>query len=80
MPVEEQVVGIFAGTNGYLDEIPLEDVQRFEGELREYVNLKYQDVFTTIAEQKTLSEQMTGKLHAILKEFSSRFKVSMRAS
>jgi F-type H+-transporting ATPase subunit alpha len=80
MPVEEQVVGIFAGTNGYLDEIPLEDVQRFEGELREYVSLRYQDVSTTIAEQKTLSDQVTGKLHAILKEFSAKFKVSMKAS
>ena len=37
MPVEEQVVSIFAGTNGYLDDIPVADVRRFEAELLEYV-------------------------------------------
>jgi F-type H+-transporting ATPase subunit alpha len=80
MPVEEQVVGIFAGTNGYLDLIPLEDAQRFERELLEYVSQKHPDVLTTIAGQKTLSDEMTGKLHAILKEFSSKFKMSMKVS
>jgi F-type H+-transporting ATPase subunit alpha len=80
MPVEEQVVGIFAGTNGYLDEIPVEDVQRFESELLEYVGQKCQDVLPTIAAQKTLSDEMTGKLHTILKEFSSRFKASVKVS
>jgi F-type H+-transporting ATPase subunit alpha len=36
MPVEEQVVAIFAGTRGYLDDIPVGDVGRFESELLEY--------------------------------------------
>ena len=78
MPVEEQVVGIFSGTNGYLDEIPLEDVQRFESGFLEYVSQKYQDVFPTIAAQKTLSDEMTGKLHTILKEFSGKFRASTK--
>ena len=80
VPVEEQVVGIFAGTNGYLDQIPLEDVQRFEAELLEYVSQRYPDVLTTIVEQKALSDQLTGTLHAILKEFGSKFKLSTRVS
>src|SRR6186713_421030 len=37
MPVEEQVISVFAGTRGYLDDIPVADVRRFEGELLEYV-------------------------------------------
>src|SRR5512135_1732832 len=40
MPVENQVVSIFVGTNGYLDGLPLEDVQRFEKELLEMMDLK----------------------------------------
>jgi F-type H+-transporting ATPase subunit alpha len=73
-------VGIFAGTNGYLDPITLEDVQRFELELHEYVDMKYPEVFLTIAEQKALTNDMTEKLHAILKEFSSKFKASAKGS
>ena len=80
MPVEKQVVGIFAGTNGYLDPIPVEDVQRFEQELHEYVDMKFPEVFLRIADQKALSDDTTNKLHAILKEFSGKFKASSRGS
>jgi len=41
MPVEEQVVSIFAGTKGYLDSIPVSDVRRFENELLEYVKSRH---------------------------------------
>src|SRR5467141_709423 len=43
MPVEQQVVSIFVGTNGYLDEIPLQHVQRFERELLDLMELKHRD-------------------------------------
>jgi F-type H+-transporting ATPase subunit alpha len=78
MPVEKQVVSIFAGTNGYLDPLPLEDVQRFESELHEYMELKYQGVLLAIAEQKVLTSEMTEKLHAILREFANKFKSSVK--
>jgi F-type H+-transporting ATPase subunit alpha len=76
MPVEKQVVGIFAGTNGYLDVVPLEDVRRYEKELHELLEAKHQDLLATIEREKDLSKETVEKLHAILKEFSSRFKVS----
>ena len=41
MPVEEQVVSIFAGTNGYLDDVPVGDVRRFETELLEYIRSRH---------------------------------------
>jgi F-type H+-transporting ATPase subunit alpha len=78
MPVEKQVVSIFVGTNGYLDEIPLGDVHRFEGELHEFIEVKYPDIFTAIAETKTLSDELTEKIHAVVKEFASKFKVSAK--
>ena len=76
MPVEKQVVGIFAGTNGYLDPIPLEDVGRYETELHELFEMKHKDLLSTIEHEKDLSNETVEKLHMILKEFASRFKVS----
>jgi F-type H+/Na+-transporting ATPase subunit alpha len=74
--VEHQVVSIFAGTNGYLDPIPVEDVARFESEYIELLELKHKDLLTEIAEKKELSDELTEKLHSILKDFSGSFKQS----
>ncbi len=79
MPVEKQVVSIFAGTNGYLDEIPLEHVLRYEKELLERMELKHQDMLDAIIQTKDLSDDVTKKLHALLKEFTESFKVSVKA-
>ncbi len=75
MPVESQVVSIFMGTNGYLDEIPLDQVGRFERELLEMMQLKYSDILKEIVEKKDLGENLQQKLHQVAKEFSSTFKV-----
>jgi F-type H+/Na+-transporting ATPase subunit alpha len=78
MPVEKQVVSIFAGTNGYLDEIPLEHVLRFERELLERMELKHPDLLLTIAEKKDLSDDTADRLKKILREFTDAFKASVR--
>ena len=75
MTVEKQVVSIFAGTNGYLDEIPLAHLQRFEKEFLEFMEIKHRDILNKIAETKDLADDVQKKLHEILKEFSSAFKV-----
>jgi len=76
MTVEKEVASLFAGTNGYLDEVPLQQVQRFEREFLEYMELKHRDVLNTIADSKELSDDTQKKLHAILKEFVASFKAS----
>jgi F-type H+-transporting ATPase subunit alpha len=48
MPVEDQVVSIFAGTGGYLDDIPVGDVKRFEAELHEYIRTRHGDLLETV--------------------------------
>ncbi|MBI3006447.1 MAG: F0F1 ATP synthase subunit alpha [Ignavibacteriales bacterium] len=78
MTVEKQVLSIFMGTNGYLDEIPLEDVQRFEKEFLEMMELKHGDVLTVIAEQKDLGKELQEKLHATAKDFVAKFKVTSK--
>ncbi len=79
MPVEKQVVSIFAGTNGYLDEIPVEHVQRYEKELLEMMDMKHPDLLNAIAEQKDLTDEITTKLKSILQQFTDSFKVSVKA-
>src|SRR4249919_1041770 len=53
MRVEEQVVSIFAGTKGYLDDIPVADVRRFEAELLEAFRTRYRDLLDRIANEKS---------------------------
>jgi len=76
IPVEKQVVSIFVGTSGYLDAIPLQQVQRFEKEFLEMMELKHRPLLDTIAAEKDLSEDTMQQLHAIVKDFVSAFKVS----
>jgi F-type H+-transporting ATPase subunit alpha len=80
MPVEKQVVGAFAGTNGYLDPIPVHDVQRYEREMHEFIEMKAADVYDTITSTKDLSDATVAKLHELLKEFGTRFKPSLKAN
>lgn len=75
MSVEDEVVVIFAGTNGYLDEFPLEHVERFEKEFLETMHLKHKDLLNEISEKKDLTESITNKLHSVLKEFLATFKL-----
>lgn len=79
MAVEKQVVSIYAGTNGYLDEIPLEHVQRYEKELLEVMELRHADLLASIAEKKDLTDDIVAKLKAVLLEFTNSFKVSVKA-
>jgi F-type H+-transporting ATPase subunit alpha len=80
MPVEQQIVSIFMGTNGYLDEIPLEDVQRFEKEFLDMMQLKHNDLLLALAEQKDLTDDIQSKLHAVARDFVAKFKVSAKAA
>jgi len=56
MAVEDQIVSIFAGTNGYLDDIPAADVQRFETELLDYVHTRKSDMMQKMRETGALPD------------------------
>jgi F-type H+/Na+-transporting ATPase subunit alpha len=77
MPVEEQIVSIFAGVKGYLDEVPLEHVPRFEHEFLELMHNRHQDILDGIADTKDIGDDLAEKLAAVLAEFSASFKVSL---
>jgi F-type H+-transporting ATPase subunit alpha len=76
MPVEEQVAVIFAGTSGYLDPLPLDDVRRFERDFLDHVKLRHPDLLPSIAQQKELTPEITQNLKSALDEFSRTFAKS----
>jgi F-type H+-transporting ATPase subunit alpha len=77
IPVEKQVVSIYLGTNGYLDDIPVADVKRFEKEALEFFELKYNDVLETIKKEKDLSENTISIIKKAGNEFLGIFKKSV---
>jgi len=78
MPVEEQVIAIFAGTKGYLDDLPVEDVRRFERELLEDFRSRHSDLLDAIRQKGSLPEEDT--LKKAIGSFKERFTPTEKAS
>ncbi|MCB0413481.1 MAG: F0F1 ATP synthase subunit alpha [Bdellovibrionales bacterium] len=76
LKVEEQIALIYAGTNGYLDEIPEADVIRYEGEFFEFMRSKYRDLLGSIREKKALADDVKEPLIKAIEEFNTIFKKS----
>ena len=73
MPVEEQVVSIFAGTRGYLDPVKTEDVTRFEAAFLSEVRAKGGDILKAIRDEREISQATEGKLKTFLDTFAKTF-------
>ncbi|HNO64567.1 MAG TPA: F0F1 ATP synthase subunit alpha, partial [Thauera aminoaromatica] len=73
MPVEEQVVSIFAGTKGYLDGLKVADVGRFEAELLRAVRGSHPEVLEAIRSSGTLSDDTQAKLKSVLDNLVKTF-------
>ena len=78
MPVEDQVLVIYAATNGYLDEIPVDAIGRYEKELLSYVKGEKPDVLKTILEKKKLDDDVKKKLNEALDAFAEIFEVEKK--
>jgi F-type H+-transporting ATPase subunit alpha len=75
-PVEEQVVSIWAGGNGYLDDVPVEDVSRFETDFLDYLRRSHAGILQTIRESLALSEDTVTALKDAIGEFRKGFETS----
>ncbi|HYD32196.1 MAG TPA: F0F1 ATP synthase subunit alpha [Azospirillaceae bacterium] len=73
LPVEEQVVAIFAGVRGYIDKVRVEDVTRFEKKLLEEVRAKGAGILDTIRTEKAISPATEERLKAFLEDFAKVF-------
>jgi F-type H+-transporting ATPase subunit alpha len=69
VPVEEQVVVIYAGTKGWIDEVPISEVKRFEQEIKEYFRANQADKLEEIRSKGTLPEGMDQAMETFLKGF-----------
>ncbi|MCD2443933.1 F0F1 ATP synthase subunit alpha [Agromyces sp. SYSU K20354] len=72
-PVEEQVVSIWAGTNGKLDEVPVEDILRFERELLDYLG-RNTEVLSNLRETNVLSDETVAQLESAVDTFKQEFQ------
>lgn len=75
LPVEKQILIIFAGTNGYLEMYSESVLQRYEEELTAFVDNRYPQVYTEISEKKALDAELGKKIKDVLEEFKGQFKV-----
>ena len=73
LPVENQVVIIFAGAKGYLDDVATANVTKFEAELYPYIEAKYPEIFEQIRTKKVLDKEVEEILHKALKDFKATF-------
>jgi F-type H+-transporting ATPase subunit alpha len=74
MPVEKQVLSIWAGANGYLDDVPVPAVRKFETDWLGYLTSSYGEVLHNVATKKAISEEDEKRLHEAAKAFKSQFK------
>jgi F-type H+-transporting ATPase subunit alpha len=75
-PVEEQVVSIWAAGNGYLDDVPVEDVRRFESEFLDYLRHQQSGALQTIRETRDLPDDTVTALKDAVGEFRKGFQTS----
>jgi len=74
LPIEKQVLIIYAGNRGFLDEVPVDRVRTYEKELYAFVESTHPDILTRIAENKQIDSALDEAVTAALKEFGGRFR------
>jgi F-type H+-transporting ATPase subunit alpha len=80
LPVEKQIAIIYAGTNGYLDAIPVDQVRLYEEELYRFLDTRRPGVLTTIADRKQLTDELKADLDVALKEFGQQFATERKVA
>jgi len=73
LPIEKQVVIIYAGANGYLDDIPATSVVKFEAELYPFIESKYPEILEGIRSKQKIDDEIESKLKQALEDFKSQF-------
>ncbi len=79
MPVEQQVVVLYAGTNGFFDQIAVPDVRAAQDELEKFMRTRHGTILQAIKEKKTIDDAIKADLNAALTEFQAHFKTMTNA-
>jgi len=73
LPVEKQVLIIYAANNGFIDEYPVNEIQRYESELYTFVESKHAQLLEDIRVKKALDDELEGRIKSALDEFKGQF-------
>jgi F-type H+-transporting ATPase subunit alpha len=73
VPVEKQILAIFAGTNAFLDDLPIEQCREFERELNKFIENAHPAILQEIREKKIIDDKLKATMMSVLKEFKERF-------
>jgi F-type H+/Na+-transporting ATPase subunit alpha len=73
LPVEKQILLIYAGTQGFLDDVPLSSLMRFEEELYKFVEAKHGQIFSDIREKKALDNDLKALINKTIDTFKKKF-------
>ncbi|MBI2369271.1 MAG: F0F1 ATP synthase subunit alpha, partial [Deltaproteobacteria bacterium] len=74
LPVERQILVIYAGTNGFADDYPVAALRRYEQELCEFIEKRHPDVLEQIRTKRELDDSLRGRLDQVLNEFKGQFR------
>lgn len=78
LPVEKQVLIIFAGTNGYLDDLAIEDCQPFEHGLYEFMDNSFPSVGSQLVQKKEIDEPLRAEIRKMLDEYKAKFRAERK--
>ena len=78
LSMEKQVLVLFAGTNGYIDDLPIDQIQPFEAELFRYCENSGSKILSTLRDKKEISDDLKKEINALLTEFKARFVAGMK--
>ncbi len=78
LPVESQVMVIYAGTNGYLDDVEVSDIKAWEADFYAYVKASHPELGAEVREKGTLDDELEKRLVAAIKEFKEVFGAGRR--
>jgi len=79
LPVEKQIIAIFAGTNGFLDDLAVERVRAFEQSLYQFLDNAHPGLLSELAEKKALDDSLRAQLKTVLGEARTRFQAAEAA-
>ena len=78
IPVEEQIVVIFAATNGYLDELETDDVPDWEGQFRDFMRDSHDEILSSIREEQQISDETADGLRRAIERFNENYEPETR--
>ena len=74
LPVEKQILIIYAGTNGFVDHLPVSALKKYEQELYSFAESRHPDILPEIVKKRELNEELRAKMKKVLEEFNASFK------